>query len=154
MQRSVRRECNICSRECGQEGIMSSFSSFRLCQVLNGTSMSEFGKKCIAQVSLLGTLVRMAAWSWDLRHSAHLDHGLPRRAHAHVQGPKSRVLVSCRAVSRAHNARDIQMLPGQRCHGPGQQATWLNLAPLWLFSACLRKFSQMLTDLVGARTYF
>ena len=27
-------------------------------QVLNGTSMSDFGKKCIAQVSLLGNLTK------------------------------------------------------------------------------------------------
>lgn len=50
MQRSVRRECNICSRECGQ--------------VLNGTSMSDFGKKCIAQVSLLGIQL---IWTWDFQ---------------------------------------------------------------------------------------
>ncbi|CAJ1336415.1 unnamed protein product, partial [Effrenium voratum] len=40
MQRSVRRECRFCSMECGQ--------------VLNGLTLTEFGKKCIAQVSLLG----------------------------------------------------------------------------------------------------
>ena len=118
MQRSVRRECNICSRECGQvwglelgvanfihpgscklrlsrklgstawleSGLdlhmrnkssqmtkdYNQFPFFFLLffgeppsrqalphrQVLNGTSMSDFGKKCIAQVSLLGNLTK------------------------------------------------------------------------------------------------
>jgi len=41
MQRSVRRECRICSMECGQVAD-------------NSMNMTDFGKKCIAQVSLLG----------------------------------------------------------------------------------------------------
>mmetsp|Transcript_3629 Transcript_3629/g.6367 ORF Transcript_3629/g.6367 Transcript_3629/m.6367 type:complete len:3156 (-) Transcript_3629:97-9564(-) len=40
MQRSVRRECRICSLEMGQ--------------VLNGLSVGDFANKCVAQVSLLG----------------------------------------------------------------------------------------------------
>ena len=34
------------------------------CEVLNGTSMSEFGKKCIAQVSLLGIQL---IWTTDFQ---------------------------------------------------------------------------------------
>jgi dynein heavy chain len=40
MQRSIRRECRICSLEVGQ--------------VMNGLSLEDFGKKSIAQVALLG----------------------------------------------------------------------------------------------------
>jgi dynein heavy chain len=52
MQRSVRRECRICSMETPQ--------------VLNGLSMADFGNKGIAQVALLGIQL---VWTADFQEA-------------------------------------------------------------------------------------
>eukprot|EP00929_Paragymnodinium_shiwhaense_P087549 TRINITY_DN476_c0_g6_i1.p1 TRINITY_DN476_c0_g6~~TRINITY_DN476_c0_g6_i1.p1 ORF type:complete len:3651 (-),score=1240.57 TRINITY_DN476_c0_g6_i1:538-10725(-) len=52
MQRSCRRECRICSMETGQ--------------VLNGLTLSDFGKKNIAQVALIGI---QFVWTFDFQEA-------------------------------------------------------------------------------------